>query len=342
MRLADLRKFADIVEAGGLTQAAHRLGVTQPALSRTLRDLETRMRAQLLRRTGRGVELTPAGEEFLAFSRQTLQAFEATQRRILQRAEDLPRSMSLSIPLRLGRLLIPELHRAFAARAPETTLHVFEESSDRGAELVKEARLDAAVGYCPPRADAAEGVGLYCEALYAVGAPGMLDRPDAPIGFSALAEAPLLAPSRGSFRALVDDAFARQGLGLVVARELETADALLAFASEREGVAILPYSNFYQERARGDVVARPIVEPEILRHLVLRPGRTLGRTAWRITLAATRAAMSRVARRVRWRRLARSAGEAAVQERSARDAGSKPSGRAKSAAITAASTIASR
>lgn len=285
-----------------MTHAAHRLGVTQPALSRTVRDLELRMQADLLRRTGRGIELTRAGEEFFAFATQTLAAFEETKRRVMKASENLPKSLSLSVPLRVGRLLIPELHRAFAERMPETTLTVFEEGSDRSAELLAEHKLDVAIVYATPAAPWPEASALFNETLYAVGSDHLLTRADHPLTLADLATLPLLIPSRGSYRALIDASFAQVGLEPVIARELETVDALLAFAIERDGVTILPYSNVYQECARREVVARPIVAPEISRGLALASTHAISRGAVRSAAAATRAAMTRVAHLGRWRR----------------------------------------
>ncbi|MEO1505485.1 MAG: LysR family transcriptional regulator [Pseudomonadota bacterium] len=304
MKLVDLRKFVAIVEAGGMTQAAHRLGVTQPALSRTVRDLEVRMQAQLLRRTGRGIELTRAGDEFFAFANHTLSSFDETKRRVMKVSENVPKRLSLSVPLRVGRLLIPELHREFAKRMPETTLTFFEESSDRNCELLGEHRLDAAIVYATPEAPWPDVVPLFGETLYAVGSADVLEPADHPLTLAELASLSLLIPSRGSYRALIDDSFAQADLEPIVARELETADALLAFAAERDGVAILPYSNIYQECARAEVIARPIVDPEISRTLALASARALSSGVVRIVAASTRAAMTRVAHLARWRKQA--------------------------------------
>jgi DNA-binding transcriptional LysR family regulator len=54
-----------------------------------------------------------------------------------------------------------------------------------------------------------------------------------------------------------------------VKREIETADALFAFAAEGEGVTILSFSMIYQEIAQGMAIARKIINPEINRSLWL-------------------------------------------------------------------------
>lgn len=62
MQLKDLRTFAFVARTGNLHQAAERLGVTQPTVSKAVRRLETALNARLLERTTRGVALTEFGK----------------------------------------------------------------------------------------------------------------------------------------------------------------------------------------------------------------------------------------------------------------------------------------
>ena len=78
MELRHLRYFVAVAEAGSLTVAAARkLHTSQPSLSRQIRDLEEEVGAQLLTRTARGIELTPAGRAFLEHARSVLAQVEA-------------------------------------------------------------------------------------------------------------------------------------------------------------------------------------------------------------------------------------------------------------------------
>jgi LysR family transcriptional regulator, hca operon transcriptional activator len=66
MELTHLRYLVAVVEEGSLTTAAERrLHTSQPSLSRQIRELEYRVRTDLLPRSVHGVELTAAGEAFL-------------------------------------------------------------------------------------------------------------------------------------------------------------------------------------------------------------------------------------------------------------------------------------
>ena len=78
MDLRHLRYFIAVAEEGSLTVAAEkRLHTAQPSLSRQIRDLEAELGCDLLIRSVRGVELTPAGKVFLDHARGVLVQFEA-------------------------------------------------------------------------------------------------------------------------------------------------------------------------------------------------------------------------------------------------------------------------
>jgi DNA-binding transcriptional LysR family regulator len=72
MELRQLEYFAAVARHGGFTRAADALWITQSALSQQVRRLEAELGVTLLRRTSRGAELTPAGEELLAHAEAAL------------------------------------------------------------------------------------------------------------------------------------------------------------------------------------------------------------------------------------------------------------------------------
>lgn len=72
VELRHLRGFVSVAEEGNFTRAATRLSMTQPALSRTIAQLERLLDAKLLHRTRHVVEVTPAGERFLVYARRAL------------------------------------------------------------------------------------------------------------------------------------------------------------------------------------------------------------------------------------------------------------------------------
>lgn len=301
MRFADLQTFIHVVEAGGITQAAAAKGLSQPGVSRIIRELENQIGALLLRRTGRGVELTPAGAEFLTFAKESLDALDKTRRRVRGLSGAIPRDLQIAVPSRLGAVLFPDLYRRFLAELPDVSIIATEELSNDIAEGFATGRLDAAISYLPTVAGAGDGTPLYRECLHLVGRAAVLGNTDAPVPISQLANHRILlnrTPSR--YRRLIDAAVSASAGKLVVHREIETAEGLLAFAAEGEGVTILPYSNVLQELARGDITARQIVEPEIERIIYLLIARRLAPHAVSRVTGVIRRALAPIAPLIQW------------------------------------------
>src|SRR5260370_37172621 len=72
MELRHLRYFAVVAEELNVRRAARRLHVSQPPLSRQIRDLEAELGTRLFDRTNKRLALTPAGERLLKGNRQIL------------------------------------------------------------------------------------------------------------------------------------------------------------------------------------------------------------------------------------------------------------------------------
>lgn len=300
MRLLDFEIFTQVVEQGGMTQAASLRGVSQPGISRTIRDLETRLQATLLRRTGRGVELTPAGERFYEFARDTLSSWEETEKQVHDLAGNLGSELSIAVPMKTGRLMIPALHKSFATALPALNVHIYEDTSVRMVDGLRAKTYDIALMYSEA-VIAIEAETLFTEQLYVVGQEHMLGSTDQPIALNDVATMPLLLPNDTPFRRLIDQAFRSIGLETNVVRSLETSEGMLAFATEGEGVCILSYSNIYRECALGEVTARPITSPAIERGLCLAVGPHAEHRLANAASRVTRETLKALARQARWR-----------------------------------------
>jgi DNA-binding transcriptional LysR family regulator len=120
LELRQLRCFVAVVDTGSLTDAAAALGISQPAVSRTLAALELHLGARLLRRSARGTSLTAAGQRALP-----------RVRRLLADAEDLARDTAgTGTLLRIGHAWSAigrhtvDFQRRWAAAHPGTALQL--------------------------------------------------------------------------------------------------------------------------------------------------------------------------------------------------------------------------
>ena len=140
--LGELAAFAMVAEERSFTRAAGRLGVSQSALSHTMRALERRLGLQLLARTTRSVSPTAAGSALLAELAPALERIEQSLAEVRNLRDRPAGRIRLVIPRTAAKLvLLPKLAR-FAVEYPEVVLEVT--SSNNPIDLVAEG-YDAGV-----------------------------------------------------------------------------------------------------------------------------------------------------------------------------------------------------
>lgn len=109
-RLTAIRTFVAIVECGSQTEAARRLGRSQPAVVRSLGELEKSLNVQLLTRTTRRSALTPEGEQFFHDCKRMLGELDAAEARVRDGLATTAGLVRVTAPVEFGnRVLAPAL-----------------------------------------------------------------------------------------------------------------------------------------------------------------------------------------------------------------------------------------
>lgn len=149
LKLHHYRDFVAIAEAHSVRSAARAVGVAQPAMSRSLRELEKELGVSLLERNAKGVVLTQAGERFLARSRTALNEIH---RGIDEMAEWGGQSggrltVALSPAAMLG--LLPHIYQGFRSDYPDVRLHLMELNFPLAEPLLRHGQIDFFLGARP-------------------------------------------------------------------------------------------------------------------------------------------------------------------------------------------------
>jgi DNA-binding transcriptional LysR family regulator len=149
MELHDLRYFVAVAEELHFHRAAARLQMTQPALSRQIRDLEAELGVVLLQRTQRQVRLTIAGETFLAEVRAILQRLEQAIQTTQRAARGEVGQLKLSFVAPSLRGVLPKIIRAFRDRYPDVEILLSEQRTQEQIEAFRTGQIDLGVLYSP-------------------------------------------------------------------------------------------------------------------------------------------------------------------------------------------------
>lgn len=149
MELHDLRYFVAVAEELHFHRAAERLHITQPALSRQIRALETELGVLLLKRTRRQVQLTIAGETFLAEARSVLQRMEQAIQTTQRAARGEVGQLKIGFVAPSLRGILPAIIRAFRDRYPDVQLLLSERRTQEQVEAFHTHQIDLGVLYSP-------------------------------------------------------------------------------------------------------------------------------------------------------------------------------------------------
>jgi LysR family transcriptional regulator, regulator of abg operon len=143
MRLSQIRDFVAVVESGGIRAAARKLGVSQPAITRSVRGLEAELHARLLQRTPTGVVPTQPGRALFSRAR----AAQTELRKAEEEVDQLGQRMN-SVAFGVSptaATMVPEVIARFRQQFPKARIRIAEGLPQLLLPLVRDETLDFAI-----------------------------------------------------------------------------------------------------------------------------------------------------------------------------------------------------
>jgi len=259
----DLEYFLEICRCGSLAQAANQLGITQPALSKSLRRLEQSAGAQLLDRTPRGIVPTQMGEYLMERASIILSELETTRNTLREMSGVQSGLVSVGVAPTLTHRFIPHLTQIALRQRPGLRFRIGEGLFQNLLPQLQLGEFDFIIS--SPPASPALGADFACTPLgqnlfvACVGAQHPLaargDIPD-----DALDEYPwVLVSPRGVLRSVLNTLFSERGRQ-APASTIETSSTALtkALLRQQDFIAFLPLEVFAAEEQAGSIVRLPL------------------------------------------------------------------------------------
>jgi LysR family transcriptional regulator, benzoate and cis,cis-muconate-responsive activator of ben and cat genes len=145
MELRHLRYYVAVAEEENVSRAALKLHVSQPGLSRQIRDLEDEIGFQLFERSAKALRLTIAGKTFLTEARAVLQHAEDAVKKARAAAGGAQSEIHVGYAPSLTVQILPPMLRAFQGEFPRVRVTLHDLSSEEMLMQLGEKKLDLAL-----------------------------------------------------------------------------------------------------------------------------------------------------------------------------------------------------
>ncbi len=275
MNLHHLSIFLAVAEAGSLSKAAARLSISQPALSRQLKEFEARLSVVLFERQARGMRLTEGGEILRDYAARLFEIERAAAVAMRDVARIDRGRLLIGASNTIGTYLLPAWLAAFRTRHPQVAVTVFVGNTQQVAHGVADLRFSYGFIEGPLHGAALHVERLMHDEIVPVAARGHAVTRLRRLDPHALDTLPLLMREEGSgTRELVSDML--RSLGVVPANvmQLSNTEALKQATLRGGGIAWLPRCSMEKELAAGELVALKL--PKLVIHRPLNLIRSAG------------------------------------------------------------------
>ena len=256
-QLEDMAMFVRIVEAGSITKAAEQLNIAKSAVSRRLKELETRLGSQLISRTTRQSNLTQAGEQYYQKVHHILSEVDALNEETSGTPTRIEGTLKMTAPLSFGLMHLNDVIDEYANQHPELKFEL--DFSDRHTDLIEEGfELAIRIRELQDSSYHAKRLALIRYALCA--SPEYLERMGTPKTFDDLTEHEFLqyGMSKSSAIELIDKQGKKHQVAVNGKIKANNGDFLREMAVKGHGIAFLPTFITYKALISGELV--PILQ----------------------------------------------------------------------------------
>lgn len=268
LNLHHVRIFAAIVEHGGFTRAAQMLRLSQPAVSKSLNELERQLHVTLLDRSGKTVTLTEAGRTLYARAGELFGVERAAERE-LRELRGLKRGvLRVAASTTIATYLLPAYLGRFHTRHPGVRIRTTSANTRAVLRALLEFRVDVALVEGPVEHARVQVIPWREDELVVIAAPDHAIVAASPIEARRLADEQLLVREPGSgTRVVTERALAERGVRLGRTIRVGGTEAIKQAVAAGLGVGVVSRAAAADQLALGRIVVVPVRDLEIRRTL---------------------------------------------------------------------------
>ena len=265
--LVKLRSFVAVADCSRFHKASEQLGISQPALSLHIRDLERQLGASLFQRTTRSLRLTAEGQMLLARAKRIMAELDAAMLEVKELVGLERGRVSIATVPTLASEPLPQILLAYQARFPGVAISLVEEDASAVAQRVEVGLADFGLMARPRRRKELTFELLTNDPFVALFPKGKGPGGSATVSLrDLLAQSFLTVTPGSSIRSILEHAAIREDLPFEPVHELAQHTTLVSMVKAGVGVAALPAMSLKMMDLSGaDVV--PLARPSIVREL---------------------------------------------------------------------------
>ena len=269
LSLQTLRIFLRVSDLKSFSQAATALGITQPTVSRAIKELEDAWGGQLFYRTGHGIAISEFGQLAQAQARSLLFHADQVTDDLVSFNQQPTGPVSFGLPYSMVLSIVPQLVKKLRVDAPGIRMRILEGFSDQIERWLSTGDVEVAILSRYKESKTLSKTALFGSYLRLAAPPGAPTLPPE-IKFSELKNYPLVLPGhphrlRTNFEAIAK----RQHISLTVIADTNSIVARKRICEQCGCYMIVAPSTFSEEVANEGYSTSLIVKPATQRHVAL-------------------------------------------------------------------------
>ena len=252
-QLEDMAMFVRIVEAGSITKAAEQLNIAKSAVSRRLKEMESRLGSQLISRTTRQSKLTQAGEQYYQQVTNVLSAVDALNEEVSDAPTRIGGTLKMTAPLSFGIMHLTDVIDEYANQHPNLKFEL--DFSDRHVDLIEEG-YELAIRIRELRDSSYQAKRLALIRCVMCASPAYLEKHGTPQTLEDLRDHEFLQYSLGqtSHLELLDAKGGKHYHTMHAKIKATNGEFLTDLAVKGHGISAMPTFLAYKKLARGELV----------------------------------------------------------------------------------------